>query len=706
MSLVNLVNITSFKSLKYGADLLGGGDSGQPYITTDINNQSVGVGINGPVTALLQRAGLPPSVTNLITKDSGFIRGGFVGAANSSINDTVRIAKWVVDNPLWVVKQVGLQLSNPRLETPKNPLLLTNAGNILSRATNGILEPTRTYNLGINTLLQIPVNAFGGHFYRHGLGPNMDDNQKYEAIARANNDSGDNRLLKLITKLNIGGPTIPTSPLLNGIFGFLSNVPILGSIIKSLTGNTPIDDYLTGPGSVYGIGSTTIRRFDNTTSVNTDEFLGIAHSTAIFNTRTYNDSSFRKPTIGLFLGLSKKIQNYIPLPDNVEGSITYLDTNTAVDYQGASPALRSYKNLFKAVKATTSIIQSIPFSDSKYYSSKGPANSPFGEGRKDFKTISNIGLNRDRKEQHDDYHYYGDKKISDDGSQAVYDNTYKFDRYDSDILTIMFRGVDPFSQNEERWAFSAYMSGYKDDFNATWNDINYIGRSETFYLYSKFKRSVSFNLQIPCFNRTQLFEKHRALGQLASTTAGRYNGKNNALGGMLLRLNVGSYLVGEYAAMTNLSYNIPDTSAWDITPEARLAMYIDASFSFNIIHQKLPQYLPSQQNPKAGFFGYLRDSVPGDAQFIKIPNRTTEEQNLITEGFSVNLKGKSTKGTRLSSTNPAPVLDFPYYEFKQNLRPIAPQATGDPNEIDPSLLESNPSNQYNDLPVNNTSNLS
>ncbi len=30
-------------------------------------------------------------------------------------------------------------------------------------------------------------------------------------------------------------------------------------------------------------------------------------------------------------------------------------------------------------------------------------------------------------------------------------------------------------------------------------------------------------LKIPCFNRAQLFEKHRALGQLASTTAGRYN---------------------------------------------------------------------------------------------------------------------------------------------------------------------------------------
>ena len=82
---------------------------------------------------------------------------------------------------------------------------------------------------------------------------------------------------------------------------------------------------------------------------------------------------------------------------------------------------------------------------------------------------------------------------------------------------------------------------------------------------------------------------------------------------MLLRLNVGNYLVGEYATMTSLQYNIPDDSSWDITPEARLAMYIEANFSFNIVHQKLPQYLPSRgtnnSNNDAGFFGYLQDPV-------------------------------------------------------------------------------------------------
>jgi len=129
---------------------------------------------------------------------------------------------------------------------------------------------------------------------------------------------------------------------------------------------------------------------------------------------------------------------------------------------------------------------------------------------------------------------------------------------------------------------------------------------------------------------------------------------------MLLRLNVGNYLVGEYATMTSLQYNIPDDSSWDITPEARLAMYIEANFSFNIVHQKLPQYLPSRgtnnSNNDAGFFGYLPNTVAGDAEFLGVENRTRTEQNDIITGFSINLDSASSKGTVLAKENPRPVV--------------------------------------------------
>jgi hypothetical protein len=198
-----------------------------------------------------------------------------------------------------------------------------------------------------------------------------------------------------------------------------------------------------------------------------------------------------------------------------------------------------------------------------------------------------------------------------------------FTRKDTDILTVVFRAIDPFTNLPEvnssqekarRHAFSAYMKGFKDNFTGNWNEINYAGRAESFYVYDKFKRNVSFNLQIPCNNRKELFEKHRNLGQMAATTAGTYSDKNT-LGGVLVQINLGNYLVGEFGILNNLSYSIPDESSWDVTPEGRLAMYLEASFNFTIVHKELPQY-----QVEGGFFKYLPNNLKGFLPTITNPN--------------------------------------------------------------------------------------
>ena len=757
MGLIDLK--TDLKSLKYGRDEIGGGDSGQPYIKSDINLGDQIVKKN----------------------DDGLIRGGAVGAAKASTNDLLRVGKFLKDaprGPLFIIKQVGLQLSNPKLESrqfttdrsTRGQGLFTNVGNFIANTANRIaneIGPTRVYNLGVNTALQIPVNAFGIHFNRHGLLPVQDDQTKYLAVVTANNKNGTNRLTNLTTKFTLGkvvarDGTLNTSPTTKG-FGVLSSVVQTASRIfgfknplPSLDANQTIADYIGGPGSTYGIGRTRIARYDNTadytlikqafetskfyagnTRVGTinDEgnvaavpleidprFYPITNGT-LFTSSSFSRERFTGANALTTLGSSLKNRlatDPINLKNDLSGSyhwntkkssivdtgslgvskeyglndeeiglpsLSQINQNVVPD-NSVNPKLKTYQKLKDAIDNT--ILDGSNFSGSIGYNSKVRKEYPINylntlgvstqykdevlgglnnvdplrptkaptqlyainskydnkgvlltpqqgyevvreevdklktkSNARDYKFDSKELTSLDRGSE--TFKYYGDAITDMDGTRNTYNNTQDFQRIDSDILQIVFRIINPFNGNEDQINFSAYINGFKDDFSSTWNEINYAGRAESFYVYDKFKRSVSFNLQIPCFNKKQLYEKHRALGQIASATAGSYS--SNFLGGVLIRLNVGNYLVGEYGILDNISYSIPDQATWDI--DAGLAMNLDASFQFKIIPQKLPQYQPGQ-----GFFRYLPDTYPG---YILEKGRTEPQQRRTNESFAKNL---------------------------------------------------------------------
>jgi hypothetical protein len=266
---------TDLKSLKYGSDRPGGGDSGQPYQKVDINT------VDGGFNRF--------RMTNF---DDGLVRGGVVGAANASIVDTLRIGKFLTDfpkGPLFIVKQVGLQLSNPQLETKKlstnNPTkgggLLRNVGNFIINTANKIVNavgPTRIYNLGINTIAQVPVGAFGIHFNRHGLLPIQDDQTKYLAVAQNNNNEENNRLTGLRNRFGLGinydlykgniklrKQEQKTLSVIAATFA--GGIPFANSVYNDIQ-NSRIADYIGGPSSVYGIGRTLIPRTPERTNDN------------------------------------------------------------------------------------------------------------------------------------------------------------------------------------------------------------------------------------------------------------------------------------------------------------------------------------------------------------------------------------------------------------------------------------------------------
>ena len=246
---------TNLKSLKYGSDRPGGGWSGQPYVQFPIEDSAT-----------------PSTIVEFYTKNRTSLdfpaRGGGVtyqvGTQTYTLAsqiDKSRIKKFFEDKPrgaAFIQKQIGLQLSNPKIETGN-----TLAGITQGAPLSGLLENTRVYNNGKNTLEQVGVEGTGVHLTRHGTMPFNILEKNYAATVGAQNkfnNSSQNRLLILQRLKMAKSPTQFSNPANILDINTVNNLGI--SLNKNL-----LFQYLGGPGSTYGIGSTTIKRSDDTTKV-------------------------------------------------------------------------------------------------------------------------------------------------------------------------------------------------------------------------------------------------------------------------------------------------------------------------------------------------------------------------------------------------------------------------------------------------------
>lgn len=247
---------TNLKNLRFGNDRPGYGSSGLPYIQTIMPDTPNATGTFQPI----YRPGSTGGLDFPIRGGQLEFNLGTQSFTVSSKIDKSRIKKFFEDKPrgtAFIQKQVGLQLSNPKIET----------GNTLFGIPQGLpypglLENTRVYNLGANTLAQVGVSGTGFHANRAGLVPFNPFEKFYYAIVNAqnvNNQKASNRLYNLLgLKMTTGDP-----------FANPANVPdinLVNTLGISLNRNM-IFQYLGGPGSVYGIGTTTIPRVVDTTKL-------------------------------------------------------------------------------------------------------------------------------------------------------------------------------------------------------------------------------------------------------------------------------------------------------------------------------------------------------------------------------------------------------------------------------------------------------
>jgi len=586
---------TDLKSLKYGSDRPGGGDSGQPYQKVDIN--TVDRGFNR---------------FRMTKFDDGLVRGGVVGAANAAVVDTLRIGKFLTDfpkGPLFIVKQVGLQLSNPALETKKITIgngrgVLGFIGNVLS-VVNNTLGPTRIYNLGINTLAQIPVNAFGGHFNRHGLLPVQDENTKYLAVVQSNNVGfgKNNRLIGYKDKFQLGDLKTNTTQnrsilgLVNTVTSVLSS--ITGIKIPSLKTNPTqltINKYIGGPDSVYGIGSTIIRRYDFTEDGIKIKFAYDQSKAMAGKAHNLSDNSIgvldRKQALSS-TGPSKQALGKFSLPTSPSVQ-TYKQIKNKVDQQSSSSIYQ-----YNPFKNTT--LGSTGFFGGDIYNGviNSYTNTPIKYNNGIDKPIT-IRLNKNtvgtfknanrevrigsgRQDQINLTPIFsslagtiGDKiNIPGIGEKNI-----------NDLVKFRIQALNGDDPTQADWMiFRAYLTQFSDNTDAKWNTVNYAGRGEDFFIYGGFSRKIQIGFKVAALSATEMQPMYQKLNYLMGNLMPDYK-DDNIMRGPLVKMTVGNWLDGQDGILNSVSYTVPNDSPWEIGLEDEyliLPHVVEVSMTFTPI---------------------------------------------------------------------------------------------------------------------------
>lgn len=618
---------TNLKSLRYGNDQLGGGSSGQPYIRTPLPE-------NANATQLVK--------INAASLSYDFpVRGGALAVINSA-EDTVRIAKFMLDLPrgtLFIAKQVGLQLSNPKIETGK---------------TLGI-ENTRVYNLGINTLGQVALNAFGMHLDRAGLLASIGEPNKYAKVVIDNNNNGENRLVKLRSQFNVGvnnNDKDLISQTALDIYNKLTaklnkfNNSRLGSFVNEITGNGlsrtienvkdkaaralepkyyQIDEYNGGPGSVYGIGKTTLNRYvftdryiyeDRVTpalELNYQRLLGLSRflyplsieddqeKALVFNGEPSSTTAHPlRQTEGTSFTSNHLYEDIVNTVDGKDVTNSHLNS-LSFDYQLIKKQKIDPNKLLKPdfrQVINNEFGANLPSSDYENYNMEkriGIGNpGKISRDRSkvnivDIDTVDKVNMIPLFKED-----------ISDDGGGTVNINGQKYST--RDLIKFRFEAVDNDNPNKTiKIVFRAFIDEFRDNLNADWQAYNYNGRGENFYTYQKLNRTANISFKIAAQSRAEMKPLYQKLNYLMSNLAPDYQA-NGFMRGPFILMTVGNYFYRQPGIINNLLVGVKNNYPWEIAmdePEsgndrtmAELPQILDVNLTFTPIHNFIPRKGP------------------------------------------------------------------------------------------------------------------
>ena len=496
-----LVNMTTnLKSLRYGKDVLGGGSTNQPYITKSIPESLDDIGRTGGPDFLLRGGTLLPR------------RIG---------NDVSRLTQMFFDfkspnGPLFIAKQNVLSLTNVNSEAGfKDPAKLI--------MNQGVYTP-------LEAIIQAGTNAIGMHVPKQGYNPF--DNLNPNGPKNFGFESNRNKPLAFPTYLR----TIKPDGVIRSRLENLSETKIY-SIGASNEQN--LISYSGGPGSTLGVGKTKLPITSRTTTRPDDiNFYG----SGISNTIKKSSLSYNE-----LFNISRISGPTTPRVPNSKGGTpltnpNFQETLGPSQNRPATIAWTPGNNLEQRVNLGNPAKRG---NLSSYTIGKRGINTPISG------SVSNNSGYKNAVDKINAFPLYK--------STSVTGNNDK-----NDLVKFRIGVIDNKNPSEKTYIhFRALINSLSDAYTSEWEGQKFMGRSEDFYRYSGFGRTVSLDWTVAAQSKQELIPMYQKLNYLASVCAGDYSDVGY-MRGNLITLSVGGWFQEQVGIMQGLTLEVPQESPWEI----------------------------------------------------------------------------------------------------------------------------------------------
>jgi hypothetical protein len=661
---------TSLKSLKFGKDRPYEGSSNQPYIQTSIPEGDI------------PTSGGPDFI----------LRGGIL-APISAAKDVSRLTQMFFDlkspNGFQFIAKQNL-LSRTSVQTEAS----TGAGYGGNFVNQGVYLPS-------STLAQAGVGFTGTHLNLFGIDPsspmagvaqtslsslffNKSDSKpiltlglnRYGDIVKESNRIENNVIIDTTIFSNNSTTSLTSGINPNTSNAFFSPLNLLTpvTIKKSTISNRLLRlwdekeqkesiellSYPGGPGSVLGVGQTTIPFADQRTGIN--------------NPKLKNLGFFSSEEFGYYNYSVFKNQNIV----NLQGSRIFNGNNVSTRYEDRTGInlLESFKTNNETgdiQKFITSVYQSGNFKPTEQSTENGsltftqdqlknskPQNTTLSKIKPDFRSIlisgsisgnngEDIAVKDIRAKKSSIISLapnYLTKNIEDRlnlGNPGKKDkNVYNYTAASSNDPTINYKlaldkitaggiytaGTAIHNPDNGKYAgndlvkfsigviqnnstnsssfmhFRAFIDSFSDSYNSNWGSYNYVGRGDKFYNYEGFERTINLSFTVFAQSKAELIPMYKKLNYLASSLAPDYS-DSGFMKGNLHKLTIGGYLFDQVGIIKSITYDIPEETPWEIGINDQPGAGDDTSVKelphmikvTNITFVPIQHFLPRVANP-------------------------------------------------------------------------------------------------------------